>query len=184
MLSTMISQTDAIISSPSQISSLPGELLGTSSGPLSASQAKEDQLSTISSPQTKHCDQFGPGSSVSGALMSPLLSPGATDSLPLSPSLGRDQLGPLSPASPLGLAAPSPLASQDTQETWDTEDKSGELRDSKHSQYSASCSDDVAGPSNSSQDGSSWSPESDHTKQGRRVVQAARRNSIKYSYRF
>ena len=28
--------------------------------------------------------------------------------------------------------------------------------------------DDVAGPSNSSQDGSSWSPDSEHTKQGRR----------------
>ena len=121
LLSTMISPTDAIISSPSQISSLPGELLATSSGPLSASQAK-DQLSTISSPPAKHCGQFGPGSS--GPLMSPLLSPGAQDSLPLSPSLGRDQLGPLSPSSPLQLPPSSPLPSQHV-EAWD-EDKSGE----------------------------------------------------------
>ena len=124
LLTTMLSPTDAIISSPSQISSLPGELLGTSSGPLS-SQAKQDQLSTISSPQPKHCGQFGPGSSVAQALMSPLLSPGAQDSLPLSPSLGRDQLGPPSPPPPLQLPAPSPLSSQNT-ESWDTEDKSGE----------------------------------------------------------
>lgn len=130
LLSTMISPTDAIISSPSQISSLPGELLGTSSGPLSASQAKEDQLSTISSPPAKHCGQFGgPGSvSVGGPLMSPLLSPGAQDSLPLSPSLGRDQLGPLSPSSPLQLPPSSPLPSQQA-EAWD-EDKSGEDMDS------------------------------------------------------
>ena len=169
----MISPTDAIISSPSQISSLPGELLGTASGPLS-SQAKEDQLSTISSPQPKPCDQFGPGCSVSQSLMSPLLSPGAQVSLvslPLSPSLGRDQL-PLSPASPLQLPS-SPLPSQNT-EAWDTEDKSGEQTDCVRHQYMTFYSDDVAGPSNSSQDGPSWSPESDHTKQGRRVARADR----------
>ena len=122
----MISPTDAIISSPSQISSLPGELLGTSSGPLSASQAKQDQLSTISSPQPKHCDtllQCGPGRVRDPPLMSPLLSP--QDSLPLSPSLGRDQLGPLSPSSPLQLPPPSPLPSHN--ESWD-EDKSGRLK--------------------------------------------------------
>ena len=56
--------------------------------------------------------------------MSPLLSPGAQDSLPLSPSLGRDQLGPLSPSSPLQLPPSSPLPSQHV-EAWD-EDKSGE----------------------------------------------------------
>ena len=148
----MLSPTDAIISSPSQISSLPGELLGSSSGPLS-SQAKQDQLSTISSPQPKHCAQFGPGCSVAQALMSPLLSPGAQDSLPLSPSLGRDHLGPLSPTeSPqLGLAAASPIPSQ--QEAWEetTTDKSEEA---------------VAGPSNSSQD--CWSPDSEQAKQGRK----------------
>ena len=169
----MISPTDAIISSPSQISSLPGELLGTASGPLS-SQAK-DQLSTISSPQPKPCDQFGPGSS-SQALMSPLLSPSQV-SLPLSPSLGRDQL-PLSPASPLQLPS-SPLPSQHT-EAWDTEDKSGEHTDMCRHQYTTLCSDDVAGPSNSSQDGPSWSPESDHTKQGRRVVARADRMKTNY----
>ena len=170
----MISPTDAIISSPSQISSLPGELLGTSSGPLSASQAKQDQLSTISSPPAKHCGQFGPGSvSVGGPLMSPLLSPGAQDSLPLSPSLGRDQLGPLSPSSPLQLPPSSPLPSQHA-ESWD-EEKSGENMDNSAKQFTHLFSDDVAGPSNSSQDGPSWSPESDHTKQGRRVVRADRR---------
>ena len=55
--------------------------------------------------------------------MSPLLSP--QDSLPLSPSLGRDQLGPLSPSSPLQLPPPSPLPSHN--ESWD-EDKSGRLK--------------------------------------------------------
>ena len=74
------------------------------------------------------------------------------DSLPLSPSLGRDHLGPLSPTgSPhLALAPPSPIPSQ--QESWEeSRDKTEEA---------------VAGPSNSSQD--CWSPDSDQAKQGRK----------------
>ena len=117
----MMSPTDAIISSPSQISSLSGELLSTSPSNLSASHSKEDPLSSLTSPQHKdqmmqnQCQQVRDQS-----LMSPLLSP--QDSLPLSPSLGRDQLGPLSPNSPLPLpSCTSPLPSH--QEAWD-EDKS------------------------------------------------------------
>ena len=129
LLSPMMSPTDAIISSPSQISSLSGELLSTSPNQLSASHSKDDPMSTLTSPQHKdqmmqsQCQQVRDQS-----LMSPLLSP--QDSLPLSPSLGRDQLGgPLSPNSPLPLpSCTSPLPSH--QESWD-EDKS--------SKYFVSC---------------------------------------------
>ena len=121
----MMSPADAIISSPSQISSLSGELLSTSPTNLSASHSKQDPLSTLTSPQHKdqmmqnQCQQVRDQS-----LMSPLLSP--QDSLPLSPSLGRDQLGPLSPNSPLPLpSCTSPLPSH--QESWD-EDKSSKKK--------------------------------------------------------
>ena len=75
------------------------------------------------------------------------------DSLPLSPSLGREHLGPLSPTeSPqLPLAASSPIPSQESWEGEETTDKSEEA---------------VAGPSNSSQD--CWSPDSEQAKQGRK----------------
>ena len=136
LLSPMMSPNDAIISSPSQISSLSVDLLtavASAHSTPTASHNKDDQISIstqLSSPQHKDPmmqSQCQPGRDQS--LMSPLLSP--QDSLPLSPSLGRDQLepqlGPLSPSSPLQLPPPSPLPSVSShQESWD-EDKSSKF---------------------------------------------------------
>ena len=98
--------------------------------------------------------------------MSPLLSP--PDQLSLSPS----QLGPLSPQSPIPLPPTSPNNGQN--ESWDTEteDRSGKLSFTEEMGISSKCynPDDVAGPSHSSQDGSSWSPDSNQAKQGRTIL--------------
>ena len=107
LLSTVMSPSDAIISAPSQHSSL--HTLSSHAKP------------TTASPPHKGRD---PAPAPAPApLMSPLLSP--QDSLPLSPALGpASSLGPLSPQSPLPLQ-PSPLPSQ---EEWHEDNSGGETR--------------------------------------------------------
>ena len=115
LLSTVISPSDAIISAPSQHSSL--HTLSSHAKP------------TTASPPHKGRDP----APAPAALMSPLLSP--QDSLPLSPALGpASSLGPLSPQSPLPLQ-PSPLPSQ--QEEWHEDNSGGEtivIQKCSHSQ--------------------------------------------------
>ena len=107
LLSTVISPSDAIISAPSQHSSL-------------------HTLSSHAKPTTASPPHKGRAPAPAPApLMSPLLSP--QDSLPLSPALGpASSLGPLSPQSPLPLQPPSPLPSQ--QEEWHEDNSGGETR--------------------------------------------------------
>ena len=107
LLSTVISPSDAIISAPSQHSSL--HTLSSHAKP------------TTASPPHKGRDP----APAPAPLMSPLLSP--QDSLPLSPALGpASSLGPLSPQSPLPLQPPSPLPSH--QEEWHEDNSGGETR--------------------------------------------------------
>ena len=82
LLSPLMSPHDVIISSPSQISSLSGELLVSSPVQLSSSHSKEDQISNIASQhQHQHHsssvnkDQMMQSQCQSQPLMSPLLSP-------------------------------------------------------------------------------------------------------------
>ena len=84
LLSPLMSPHDVIISSPSQISSLSGELLVNSPVQLSSSHSKEDQISTIASQHQHHHhhhsssvnkDQMMQSQCQSQPLMSPLLSP-------------------------------------------------------------------------------------------------------------
>ena len=102
LLSTVMSPSDAIISAPSQHSSL-------------------HTLSSHAKPSTASPPHKG-REPAPAPLMSPLLSP--QDSLPLSPALGpASTLAPLSPQSPLPPQPPSPLPSH--QETEWPEDNSG-----------------------------------------------------------
>ena len=86
LLSPLMSPHDVIISSPSQISSLSGELLVNSPVQLSSSHSKEDQISTIASQHHHHHhhsssvnkDQMMQSQCQSQSLMSPLLSPQVT----------------------------------------------------------------------------------------------------------
>ena len=160
LTSPTISSADPIISSPSRC--LSGDILTLAS--VSSAQNilvnSQNHLSTLSSPQQIKDQSFGDTS-----LMSPLLSP--PDQLSLSPS----QLGPLSPQSPIPLPPSSPSNGQN--ESWDTEteDRSGKLSFTEMGIGSIFYyPDDVAGPSRSSQDGSSWSPDSNQAKQGRTIL--------------
>ena len=101
LLSTVMSPSDAIISAPSQHSSL-------------------HTLSSHAKPSTASPPHKG---REPAPLMSPLLSP--QDSLPLSPALGpASALAPLSPQSPLPPQPPSPLPSH--QEEWPEDNSGGE----------------------------------------------------------
>ena len=133
LLSPLMSPHDVIISSPSQISSLSGELLVNSPVQLSSSHSKEDQISTIASQHQHHHhhhsssvnkDQMMQSQCQSQSLMSPLLSPQVTSPQDhrttqdhialiknisgLSAPVSQPGQGPPGPAEPHGVAAAGP----------------------------------------------------------------------------